>query len=157
MSHPKDKNGAPPPDQTPSEETKNSGRVTFDSRGNAVWEWEVATGKFDQDVSADQLKKLEAPELSLDDTLVIGEAGEEPKADDTGKNRSQPIPTATPAPAKDKDPAAASGFNPYDRSVTVGGGFNPYDRLVRTKPEPKRQRRSIQSIVAEQRAKEKKP
>jgi hypothetical protein len=47
----------------------NSGRVKFDDRGNAIWEWAVKTGSFDVDVSTSRLKKLENQTLSLaDDT-----------------------------------------------------------------------------------------
>jgi hypothetical protein len=45
----------------------NSGRVKFDDRGNAVWEWAVATGSFATDVSTSRLKKLENHTLSLAD------------------------------------------------------------------------------------------
>jgi hypothetical protein len=45
----------------------NSGRVKFDDRGNAVWEWSVATGSFATDVSTSRLKKLENQTLSLAD------------------------------------------------------------------------------------------
>jgi hypothetical protein len=42
-----------------------TGRVQFDDRGNAIWEWSVATGKFGHEVSAERLQKLEHPALSL--------------------------------------------------------------------------------------------
>jgi hypothetical protein len=45
----------------------NSGRVKFDDRGNAVWEWAVSTGSFATDVSTARLKKLENDTLSLAD------------------------------------------------------------------------------------------
>ena len=45
----------------------NSGRVKFDDRGNAVWEWAVTTGSFATDVSTARLKKLENQTLSLAD------------------------------------------------------------------------------------------
>ena len=45
----------------------NSGRVKFDDRGNAVWEWAVTTGSFATDVSTSRLKKLENHTLSLAD------------------------------------------------------------------------------------------
>jgi hypothetical protein len=86
-------------------------------------------------------KDTQGAPLSVDDTLVIGKLSEDPPADDAGKNRSQPIPAATPDIVIDEDPP--------------GGGFNPYDKVAGAKPEP--QRRSIQSIVAEQRTKDKKP
>src|SRR5579859_4647467 len=44
-----------------------TGRVQFDDRGNAVWEWSVATGKFGREVSTERLQRLEHPALSLAD------------------------------------------------------------------------------------------
>jgi len=49
----------------------NSGRVKFDDRGNAVWEWAVTTGSFATDVSTARLKKLENQTLSLADESPI--------------------------------------------------------------------------------------
>jgi hypothetical protein len=47
--------------------SNNSGRVKFDDRGNAVWEWAVSTGSFATDVSTSRLKKLENQTLALAD------------------------------------------------------------------------------------------
>jgi hypothetical protein len=44
-----------------------TGRVQFDDRGNAIWEWSLATGAFGRDVSTERLHKLEHPALSLAD------------------------------------------------------------------------------------------
>ena len=44
---------------------KPSGRVKHDERGNAVWEWSVATGTFSADVTRDRLRRLENQSLSL--------------------------------------------------------------------------------------------
>jgi hypothetical protein len=46
---------------------KSTGRVKFDDRGNAVWEWQVATGAFGVEVSTQRLQKLEHPALSIAD------------------------------------------------------------------------------------------
>ena len=46
---------------------KESGRVQFDDRGNAIWEWAVSTGAFGREVSTERMKKLENPGLSLAD------------------------------------------------------------------------------------------
>jgi hypothetical protein len=46
---------------------KSTGRVKFDARGNAVWEWQVATGAFGVEVSTQRLQKLEHPALSIAD------------------------------------------------------------------------------------------
>jgi hypothetical protein len=46
---------------------KSTGRVRFDERGNAVWEWQVTTGAFGVEVSTQRLQKLEHPALSIAD------------------------------------------------------------------------------------------
>ncbi len=46
---------------------KSTGRVKFDDRGNAVWEWQVETGAFGIEVSTQRLQKLEHPALSIAD------------------------------------------------------------------------------------------
>jgi hypothetical protein len=109
-----------------------SGRPTFDSKGNAVWEWKTEDGEFSQDVSTQRLKKLSHAELSLEDTgaLRMLEGIDDP---------SMP----------------GGGFNPYDRTVTN----SPASRNVSwstkgqaRKPElqkPKAAVQSIQSKVAQ--------
>jgi hypothetical protein len=68
-----------------------TGRVRFDDRGNAVWEWAVATGAFGREVSTARLQKLENPSLSL--------------ADDA----PTPVETVRANPLGMK-----KGYNPYD-------------------------------------------
>lgn len=68
-----------------------TGRVRFDERGNAIWEWSVATGSFGRDVSTGRIKKLEHPGLSI--------------ADDS----------PTPAETARRNPqGAVRGYDPYD-------------------------------------------
>ena len=43
----------------------SSGRVTFDDRGNAVWDWQLKTGQFSAETSTQRLRKLDNPSLSL--------------------------------------------------------------------------------------------
>jgi hypothetical protein len=75
---------------------KSSGRVTFDSRGNSVWEWKSEeTGKYSRDVSTQRLKKLEAPELSIEETARV-------KKLDGLSLQDEPLP--------------GGGFNPYDNA-----------------------------------------
>jgi hypothetical protein len=48
-------------------DAKSTGRVNFDDKGNAIWEWSIATGAFGRDVTTERLQKLEHPALSLAD------------------------------------------------------------------------------------------
>jgi hypothetical protein len=69
------KSGVPPQPQSeaagkpavpsPKSGAKTTGRVQFDERGMAVWEWSLATGAFGREVSTERLQKLEHPALSL--------------------------------------------------------------------------------------------
>ena len=70
---------------------KSTGRVKFDERGNAVWEWSVSTGAFGREVSTERLQKLEHPALSI--------------ADDA----PTPFDTVRPNPLGTK-----KGYDPYD-------------------------------------------
>jgi hypothetical protein len=77
------------PDAKPEDST--TGRVKFDDRGNAVWEWSIATGAFGREVSTERLQKLENPGLSI--------------ADDA----PTPFDTVRPNPLGTK-----KGYDPYD-------------------------------------------
>lgn len=62
-------NAAPEPEAgvKGNPDAKRTGRVKFDERGNAVWEWSVATGAFGREVSHERMQRLEHPALSLAD------------------------------------------------------------------------------------------
>ncbi len=52
------------------------GRVKHDSRGNAIWDWGVATGVFARIKSADLLSMLENPTLALEGECAVSTAGD---------------------------------------------------------------------------------
>lgn len=52
---------APPPAQ-------RSGKVVHDARGNAVWDWLKETSRIAIESTTRMLRKLEAPELKMEDT-----------------------------------------------------------------------------------------
>jgi hypothetical protein len=92
-SKPNPPDGSAPP-ETDKPEEKKSGRVTFDSRGNAVWEWSMSTGIFGRNVDTKRLKKLEASDLKIVE-------------DPTSKEKTFRL-----QPAKQ----AGGGFDPYNSS-----------------------------------------
>lgn len=111
MSDPKDKDPKDqPPGPGPAVTTgsdKRSGRISYDERGNSVWEWQLETGVYSRDISTQKLKKLDLDELSIAETAV----------------NKRP-----PGLGEDKPKLPGGGFNPYDNSkATSGGGSNPYD------------------------------
>ncbi len=79
------------PSPGPRAEPQRTGRVQFDDRGNAIWEWSVATGKFGHEVSTERLQKLEHPALSL------------------AEDAPTPLDHVKPNPQ-----GVVKGYNPYD-------------------------------------------
>lgn len=51
---------------SPSSGRSKGGKVTHDARGNAVWQWGVATGVFAAIKSTELLNMLENPTLALE-------------------------------------------------------------------------------------------
>jgi len=108
-----DAKGKPPGsgNKTRTGEAQNSGRVAFDARGNPVWEWETSTGVYDKNVSTQRLKKLQAPDLSLEQTQPVtknkGLSIEQLDLPGGGKNPYDSGPANRwPAPARQTSPAA---------------------------------------------------
>jgi hypothetical protein len=121
------KSTAPP--AKPGEERK-SGRVRFDERGQAVWEWAVQTGMFDRNASTSRIRALtEAPvNLELDDAATTAKPSAAKPA--TG-NPYERVAVAKP---EKKEPA---GTDPYSRGPArrpENVSFNPYQRNPTRKP-----------------------
>lgn len=144
MSNPRDKRSQEPntpgktqPGETPpdTEDGNRSGRISYDERGNSVWEWQLETGVYSRDISTQRLKKLDLNDLSIADTAI------------------QQRPPGLSDPAK---PKPGGGFNPYDNSSTPGGkvGASPYHggdkgalKLAEPKPaEPERKPTDLKKL-----------
>jgi len=101
----------------PLDKSIRPGGVKHDSRGNAIWQWAVTTGKHAMDSTSALLKKLDVPGLKLEDdrpAFRANDPGESaPKASGydpygtlarrepaSGKSATRPAarPTAKPAP-----------------------------------------------------------
>ena len=90
--------GTPKDSPATPETGPRSGRVQFDERGNAVWEWAIKTGKFGREPSTERLHRLENPGLSL--------------ADDA----PTPVDKVKPNPQ-----GVLKGYNPYDSGKLAPG------------------------------------
>lgn len=64
-SGPRPGGGGPEKDQTAQK--GSSGRIVHDARGNAVWQWVKDTGRHAIESTSALLKKLELPELKVQD------------------------------------------------------------------------------------------
>lgn len=93
----------------PDADSKRSGRVSFDSRGNSVWEWQLEPGVYSRDVNTQKLKKLDLGDLS------IAETGAHKRPPGLREDEPAPLP--------------GGGFNPYDNAPrSKQGGLDPYDK-----------------------------
>jgi hypothetical protein len=77
-----------------------TGRVKFDDRGNAIWEWAITTGAYGQEVSTERMKKLQHPSLAIiDEGAQKDEAAPNYDPYDSTKRGKAPA----PAPRKKVD------------------------------------------------------
>jgi hypothetical protein len=124
-SQPTDDPGSRTNASTPKSEeaSKRSGRVTFDSRGNSIWEWQTEEpGEFSSEVNTHYVKKLELPELSLE---------EDPQKKAVGKIER---------PQAEVENRRATGFNPYN------SGTQPIDSTPPGSTEPPPVRKPIKDL-----------
>lgn len=102
---------AAPAAPTPRE--MNSGRVAFDARGNAVWEWRTGDGEFQRDASTTIVRKLEPQGLAIEVTGIVRRPGLASKAPPAPAPTTGALAESAPPPLAMKEP---SGCDPYDSS-----------------------------------------
>ena len=113
MALPPDK-PAPPGQPTPPDKPAAAGRITHDSRGNAVWNWISESGKIAIDSTSRLLKRLDTSDLRLEESGSTAEP--------------EPGPTTKPG---QQSPAAPG------RSAPVGqGGYDPYSSRTPARNKP---------------------
>jgi hypothetical protein len=106
-------------------ETRSSGRVAFDSRGNPIWEWQLETGVYSRDVSTQKLKKLDLGDLSIAESAIQKQPAGLKEA--LGGSQDPGNKSKSSGSAKAHAPQVGGGFNPYDNSARAGPASNPYD------------------------------
>jgi|SRR6185437_4947757 len=77
--------------------TEPSGRIAFDERGNATWEWRTDTGTFSREIDTQRLKALqESTSASLEpDVSTPAQSGADPYS-----SADRPTPLQQPAPRR---------------------------------------------------------
>jgi hypothetical protein len=118
-----------------------SGRVVHDDRGNAVWDWVKDTARIAIDSTSRLLKRLEVPELKMEDTQNNPLSLE---SDRDAGGGYDPYGSSTPAPkggvrrdaqAPNSSRSPSSGNSRGSGNPgNVGGGYDPYGKSVTRKP-----------------------
>ena len=96
-----------------------AGRIVHDARGNAVWDWLKDTARTAVDSTSRLLRKLEVPELKLEDTQSQELRGE-PDRDYGGGY--DPYGSSNPTPSR----AGSARGSGSDAANNSGGGYDPY-------------------------------
>jgi hypothetical protein len=137
-----------------------SGRIVHDERGNAVWDWIKETSRIAIDSTSRLLKRLEVPELKMEDTQKNNElslesdrdagGGYNPYGGSTsggrsafsrggGSTGSRGPTSGDPGSGATRSAGAAntrasgnSGGN--SGGANIGGGYDPYGKGVTRKP-----------------------
>lgn len=133
---------------------KAAGRVVHDERGNAVWDWLKDTARIAIDSTSRLLKRLEVPELKVEDTheqeLRIESdrdsgggydpyGGSVSTPGQTAGDRSNSGPNNRPIPVASRGPTNTSASrSDLAGANKAGGGYDPYGKGVTSKPARKR-------------------
>jgi hypothetical protein len=120
-----------PPEGGASSLENTAGRVSFDSRGNAVWEWRSGDGQFQKDASTSMVRLLQPDGLSLEATMRV----QNPVAGPVEQDRTErPLAAAQPWAEGRESSAATIRFETpkTGQSNTPGSrrevsGFDPYN------------------------------
>ena len=101
---------------SPDQFAGKSGRVIHDARGNAVWDWVKETSRIAIDSTSRLLKRLEVPELKVEDTQPNKELSIEADRDSGGGYN--PYGGSTPGKGAASRGNSSGGYDPYGRSTS---------------------------------------
>jgi hypothetical protein len=113
----------------PAQSEGKAGRIIHDERGNAVWDWLVETGRIFVGGTSRLLRRLETPELKMEDD-VNQELRIESDGDEVGGfdpyGRSSSGKTGGAGGVRSAGRSGANGC--------AGGGYDPYSKGEGRKP-----------------------
>jgi hypothetical protein len=116
-----------------------SGRVVHDERGNAVWSWVKEASRIAIDSTSRLLKRLEVPELKIEDTQdnpLTLESERDPGGGYDPYGSSSPGKggvVGSRADSRGATPSRTAGGSSSGKR-DVGGGYDPYGKGVTRKP-----------------------
>jgi len=146
------------PAASPDEFAGKAGRIVHDERGNAIWSWIKETSRAAIESTSHLLKKLEVPELTMEDTqkneLKLESdrdagGGYNPYGGSTSGGKAAPprgsvggrSGGATPAGTASERTSSSGSSSPSGArggsnagNSNVGGGYDPYGKSVTRKP-----------------------
>jgi len=96
-----------------------SGRVKFDDRGNAVWEWAVGTGSFGVETSSKRIQKLVNPLSIADDPEPAAKRPVHEFVAPPGRPETAADRAASTAAVKANRKGVSQGYSPYDSGLLV--------------------------------------
>jgi hypothetical protein len=129
-----------------------AGRIVHDARGNAVWDWVKDTARIAIDSTSRLLRKLEVPELKVEDTqdqeLRIESdrdpgGGYDPYGGGAGAAPTRNAPQSRTTAAQDFGRGSNTGASRGGSTVgsrgdsptkNIGGGYDPYGKGVTNPP-----------------------
>jgi hypothetical protein len=125
----------------PEKPAAPAGRIVHDERGNAVWDWLKDTARMAIDSTSRLLRRLEVPELQVEDTQ---EKELRLESDRDAGGGYDPYGGGTSSPkngrpagggrAGDSRSPSSSAARSGRSSPDSGGGYDPYGKGVTRKP-----------------------
>lgn len=133
----------------------SSGRAGVDERGNAVWEWRIATGVYSRDPDTLKLRRLESSELSIAETgcneQLRGPSTDQGSRLPRGPHGERGVGPALAAADRNFGnhlESSAGGCNPYDSAGSLAGTERTMPQSGRTTVPPRRTPADLRKLDA---------